>query len=147
MLELVFTDWLPMGTSGRGSIHTWPMILKFIEQNERALIFIDEVDKAIGSGDWSMYIRLKLFSLLDHKIPENIELEDSDDEKKDDRPKRIALAPSPPPSISFCASARLNSVFSNEDVNSGRSEIRLSLTPVSLETSSLQLWSMSQSTE
>ncbi|MBA3352500.1 MAG: ATP-binding protein [Blastocatellia bacterium] len=92
MLELVFTDWLPMGTSNRGSIHTWPMILNFIEQNERALIFIDEVDKAIGSGDWSIYIRLELFSLLDHKIPENIEIEDVDDEDKDSRRKRIASA-------------------------------------------------------
>ncbi len=93
LLELVFTGWLPMGgTSNRGSIHTWPMILRFIKEHDSGVIFIDEVDKAIGTGDWSLYIRLELFSLLDQKIPENIELDDSDDEDSEDRRKEIADA-------------------------------------------------------
>lgn len=92
LLELVFTDWLPMGTSNRGSIHTWPMIVRFIQQHDRGLIFIDEIDKAIGTGDWSIYIRLELFSLLDQKIPENIGLDDSDDEDSEERRKEIADA-------------------------------------------------------
>ena len=93
LLELVFTDWLPMGgSSNRGSIHTWPMILKFIKEHDSGVIFIDEVDKAVGTGDWSLYIRLELFSLLDKKIPENIDLDESDDEDSEDRRKKIADA-------------------------------------------------------
>ncbi len=84
-LELVFTDWLPMGSSGRGSTHTWPMILRFVQRYEQGLIFVDEVDKA-GDDNWTRYLQLELFNLLDRKIPANILDDDIDDD--DDFDKR-----------------------------------------------------------
>jgi len=84
-LEIVFTDWLPMGTSGRGSTHTWPLILRFIERYAVGMIFVDELDKA-GDDNWNRYITLELFNLLDHKIAANILDEDVDD--NDDLNKR-----------------------------------------------------------
>ncbi len=91
-IETGFSDWLPMGASNRGSIHTWPMLLRFIHQNDQGIIFIDEVDKATGTGDWAMYIRLELFSLLDHRIPPNIEIEDIDADQDGDLKRQKYLA-------------------------------------------------------
>ena len=91
-LEVVFTDWLPMGTSGRGSTHTWPMVLRFIQRYDTGMIFVDEVDKA-GDDNWTRYLQLELFSLLDRKIPANILDEDvDDDEDLDKRRKKIDQA-------------------------------------------------------
>lgn len=80
-LEIVFNDWLPMGSGGgRGSTHTWPLILRFIERHDRGIIFVDEIDKS-GDDNWNRHITMELFNLLDHKIAANILDEDVDDDE------------------------------------------------------------------
>jgi hypothetical protein len=82
-LPLSVSEWIVLGSSQRGAPSTWPTICQFLTQSskkEGCLIFLDELDK-IGrqnQGDWSRYQTTEVFSLLDRKIPRNLNDSDGD---------------------------------------------------------------------
>jgi len=82
-LPISVSEWILMGASQRGAPSTWPIICQFLIQSSRkegCLIFLDELDK-IGrrnQGDWTRYQTTEVFSLLDRRIPGNLNDPDGD---------------------------------------------------------------------
>jgi SpoVK/Ycf46/Vps4 family AAA+-type ATPase len=83
-LPISVSEWIVMGSSQRGAPSTWRTIWKFLQdaaKREGCLIFLDELDK-VGSlrnqGDWVRYQVTEAFSLLDRKIPRNMNDPDGD---------------------------------------------------------------------
>jgi hypothetical protein len=72
LFEVSTATWILVGTSGRGAVATWPSLLEFLLTNRLGLIFIDEIDKVIGRGEWSTFLRTELYSLLDRTIPSDL---------------------------------------------------------------------------
>lgn len=72
LLALSLGQWLPVGASDRSGVQTWPLILKFLLENESApgaVIFLDEVDKLDGRTSWDQHLRTECYLLLDLKTP------------------------------------------------------------------------------
>jgi len=68
------TNWIPLGSiAGQSSGETWQHICNFILNNERGIIFIDELDKVGRSntveGAWMQCLRVEIFGLLDYRPP------------------------------------------------------------------------------
>jgi SpoVK/Ycf46/Vps4 family AAA+-type ATPase len=83
-LAVSVSEWIVMGSSQRGAPATWPTIWKFLHDatnREGCLIFLDELDK-VGSlktqGEWTRYQTTEVFSLLDRRIPRNLNDPDGD---------------------------------------------------------------------
>jgi hypothetical protein len=83
-LAVSVSEWIVMGSSQRGAPATWPTIWKFLHDatnREGCLIFLDELDK-VGSlktqGEWVRYQIAEVFSLLDRRIPRNLNDPDGD---------------------------------------------------------------------
>jgi hypothetical protein len=75
-LSISVSDWLLLG--GRGTA-TWPAIFDFIERSAHhsgAILFVDEFDKCGGdqsmSSSWCNFLKCEVFTLLDSRIPFNI---------------------------------------------------------------------------
>ena len=78
------SEWILLGSSGRGSAPTWPRIHEFLMRCARhtgGIILIDELDK-IGDNNsgsvWSRYLRSEVFGLLDLIVPPNLVDRDGD---------------------------------------------------------------------
>ena len=76
-MPISVSEWVVMGASQRSASATWPAIWKFLyhsAKKEGCLIFLDELDK-IGrhsQGDWIRFQTTEVFSLLDRRIPRNL---------------------------------------------------------------------------
>ena len=79
VLFLNVSSWMPQG-SNKGNSHTFDSIVKFIEDNPRGIIILDELDKINNGGDWAGYVRLEIHDLLDGVIPECIDFKEEDDD-------------------------------------------------------------------
>lgn len=73
MMELSASNWILLGCSQRGANPTWPELAQFCFGHRRGLIFVDELDKLHGKSDWQTHLRVEIFSLLDQRIPANVE--------------------------------------------------------------------------
>jgi hypothetical protein len=85
------STWIPLGASSRGATFTWVEIGRWLRDNPRGIIFLDELDK-VGSGPegWLNYVRVEIFSLLDRRLPAGLSLYETDDDDKVEHHK-IAL--------------------------------------------------------
>lgn len=87
-LPISVSEWVVMGASQRGASSTWPKIWQFLirsAKKEGCLIFLDELDKIgrLNQGEWTRYQTTEVFSLLDRRIPRN--LNDLDGDRISDR--------------------------------------------------------------
>lgn len=82
-LPISLSEWIVMGSSQRGAPATWPAIWKFLHDSRKrdgCIIFADEWDK-VGRhtlSDWVRFQVVEVFSLLDRKIPRNLNDPDGD---------------------------------------------------------------------
>jgi len=67
LLRLTYANWVPRSYRGEPTV---PIIMKFMTDNERGIIHIDEVDKLTPSGEQSFNdsIKIEVFNLLDRLI-------------------------------------------------------------------------------
>lgn len=75
------STWSLLGSSNKGSSHTWPCIFQFLENCRSklgAIIIVDEIDKVGDSTSWTTYLRSEVFDLLDWRIPRNLADSDGD---------------------------------------------------------------------
>jgi hypothetical protein len=76
-MPISVSEWVVMSASQRSVSSTWPAIWQFLihsAKKEGCLIFLDELDK-IGrhnQGDWIRFQTTEVFSLLDRRIPKNL---------------------------------------------------------------------------
>ena len=71
------SEWIVMSASQRSAPSTWPTIWQFLihsANKEGCLIFLDELDKVgrHNQGDWIRFQTTEVFSLLDRRIPKNL---------------------------------------------------------------------------
>jgi len=52
-------------TGAKAEPYTLGEISRFIEENDRGVLFIDEVDKLFGTADWARSLQQEVFALLD----------------------------------------------------------------------------------
>jgi energy-coupling factor transporter ATP-binding protein EcfA2 len=77
------STWSLLGSSHKGSSHTWPCLFQFLENcgsKPGAVIIVDEICK-VGVNDTSGYttfLRSEVFDLLDWRIPRNLTDPDGD---------------------------------------------------------------------
>jgi hypothetical protein len=79
-MGLSIGEWMPLGSSNRGAVHTWPSIVNFLLRNfskPGVVILIDEVCK-LGTSDWSTYVTQECFRLFDLSISTELGGEDED---------------------------------------------------------------------
>jgi hypothetical protein len=50
------------------------VIVKFLHENERGIILLDELDKLNGAHEWNQFIRLEVHELLDGRLLSEVEL-------------------------------------------------------------------------
>ncbi len=71
IIDLEYANWVVTGASVRGALQTLRLLYRFIEQNDRGIIVLDELDK-VGSSDatsdWTRSVHLEVFSVLDRRI-------------------------------------------------------------------------------
>lgn len=75
VLLLNVSSWQPLGS--RAQTNTWDVIVKFIENNDRGIIVLDELDKLASNADWVAYIQLEIHDLLDGVIPSAIDTDNN----------------------------------------------------------------------
>lgn len=76
-------EWMPLGSSNRGAVCTWPSVFNFLlrnHQNPGVVLFVDELCK-LGVSSWDTYVKVEVFRLLDLSITK--ELTDEFSEKLD----------------------------------------------------------------
>lgn len=89
MLHLSAHEWIPLGASSRGCEITWKQIARFLLDTSPiteslhgdaplSIIFVDELCKLTGTGDWNGYLLSELLSLCDKRFPLGIKDEDGD---------------------------------------------------------------------
>ena len=74
-LSLTVGEWILLGSSQRGAKTTWPLIVRFLQQNSKSdgvVLFLDEVDKLCGHTTWETFLRTEIFKLLDWGIPQGL---------------------------------------------------------------------------
>jgi len=74
-LSLTVGEWVIIGSSQRGAKTTWPLIVKFLQQNSKSdgvVLFLDEVDKLCGHTSWETFQRAEIYKLLDWGIPQGL---------------------------------------------------------------------------
>jgi len=74
-LTLSVGEWILLGASQRGAKTTWPLIVRFLQQNSKSdgvVLFLDEVDKLCGHTTWETFLRTEIFKLLDWGIPQGL---------------------------------------------------------------------------
>ena len=80
LLDTQYASWVVTGAGSRGGAHTLRLVYTFVEQHERGLIILDEVDK-LGSdeatSDWTRSVHLEVFALMDKRVISGI-IEGSD---------------------------------------------------------------------
>jgi len=82
--NLTVAEWMVLGSGTKGAKRSWNSIFDFLVKNHSkkgAVIFLDEIDKLDGTGDWSQHLRVEVFRLLDLTIPPD--LLDEDDHTTD----------------------------------------------------------------
>jgi hypothetical protein len=76
-------DWILLGANHRGAPPTVPRLYKFIDENPRGIVFLDEVEKLGGEfmeTDWRRFLKLEVFGVLDRVISSGV-LEEPDGPK------------------------------------------------------------------
>jgi len=76
VLHLNVSTWQPY--SAKSGHYTWDTIVKFLQENKKGIILLDELDKLDGDSDWNQYIQLEVHELLDGRILSEISLDTSE---------------------------------------------------------------------
>ncbi|MEI6494183.1 MAG: AAA family ATPase [Verrucomicrobiota bacterium] len=74
-LSISSAEWVLIGCTQRGAKTTWPLIVKFLQQNSKSegvILFLDEVDKLCGHTSYETFLRTEAYKLLDWGIPEGL---------------------------------------------------------------------------
>jgi SpoVK/Ycf46/Vps4 family AAA+-type ATPase len=69
LFEASTATWILTGTSPRGALQTWPSLLDFLGREPLGVIFLDEIDKLTADREWTTYLRLEIYALLDRSVP------------------------------------------------------------------------------
>lgn len=73
ILSLSLSDWILLGCGGnRGGTNTWPLIVDFISTNiskQGAIIFLDEIHQCHSDSEWSNFLKIEIYSMLDGRVP------------------------------------------------------------------------------
>jgi SpoVK/Ycf46/Vps4 family AAA+-type ATPase len=72
LFEASASNWMLLGTHHRGANPTWPSLFRFLIENRRGVIFVDELDKIGGKTEWTVFLRTEIFNLLDRTLPRDI---------------------------------------------------------------------------
>lgn len=75
LISVSVGEWSLLGSNRKSSSATWSTLWKFLKENRTgsgAVIFLDEIDKVSMSSEWTTYLRLEVFMLLDGKIPNGL---------------------------------------------------------------------------
>lgn len=86
LFSIDVSNWILLGASAaERSGETWRHICKFIAENERGIIFLDELDKlgragAINDSAWTQHLRVEVYGLLDKRIPAGLIMPPADKE-------------------------------------------------------------------
>jgi len=78
-LHIAVSEWIPLGSSERGSKQTWPVIFNFLRKNSTkpgVIIFLDELDKLFGETTWIRYLQTECYGLLDLQPPSSCDDEE-----------------------------------------------------------------------
>ncbi len=84
--SISLSEWIILGGTSRGATTTWPSLCQFLNTaNSGAIIFVDEVDKlrshggsSATGGEWSRMLLTELYTLLDFRVPRNLNDENGD---------------------------------------------------------------------
>ena len=76
ILHLNISTWQPY--SAKSGNYTWDVVVKFLQENEKGIILLDELDKLDGDNEWSQFIQLEVHELLDGRILSEVELDTTD---------------------------------------------------------------------
>ena len=75
ILSIKTSEWMLLGSAGRGATPTWPRIHEFLMRCANlpgGIVLLDELDKICDKTSWTTYLRSEAFSLLDLTIPTNL---------------------------------------------------------------------------
>lgn len=81
MLSITTSEWMLLGSAGRGAAPTWPRIHEFLMRCTNlpgGIILLDELDKICDKTSWTTYLRSEAFMLLDLTVPTNLVDRDGD---------------------------------------------------------------------
>ncbi len=86
--------WIPLAARENTAKETFPTILQTILENERTVVFVDEIDKLSHRVSWMEYVRGEIFDLLDGIIRPHLRIpgapEESEEETLSERASRMA---------------------------------------------------------
>lgn len=74
LYEMAASNWMPAGAKDSSMPNTIKEIAEFCLQNEKGIIFLDEVDKLCGESAWMNHVRVEIFGFLDRKLPHGLSL-------------------------------------------------------------------------
>jgi len=66
--ETNMANWIVMGARNGNS--TLASLIRWIQEIKSGVIFLDELDKLSGSGEWTNSIRLEVHDLIDARVPD-----------------------------------------------------------------------------
>jgi len=81
ILTVNTSEWMLLGSAGRGATPTWPRIYEFLMRcanQSGGLVLLDELDKICDKTSWTTYLRSEAFNLLDMTVPKNLVDKDGD---------------------------------------------------------------------
>lgn len=86
------SNWIVLGAAAaERQGETWYHICKFVAENEKGIIFLDELDKLGRAGDandsaWTRHLRVEVYGLLDGRIPAGLTPQSSEEEETQSTP-------------------------------------------------------------
>jgi SpoVK/Ycf46/Vps4 family AAA+-type ATPase len=74
LLDLQYSNWVVTGASSRGAVRTLSLLYRFVQDNDKGVILLDEIDKLDDQtgSDWTRAVHIELFSVLDRRILDGI---------------------------------------------------------------------------
>jgi len=82
VLLLNVSSWIPLGSRSETN-KSLDRILRFVDENPKGIIVLDELDKIDGREDWLGFVRLEIHDILDGVFPEALEIPVESDEEAD----------------------------------------------------------------
>lgn len=67
-------NWVLTGCTDRAGAPTLQLIAHSLMDDQKAIIFIDEVDKVGDPSSWTTYLRTEMFALLDRRFPDGLKV-------------------------------------------------------------------------
>ena len=78
LLRVSAPSYMPCGAHNRGTKETLVVIAQHVAQNDRTILFLDELDKIHEDNAWQGYIRNELFDLIGGTFPTGMTIPELD---------------------------------------------------------------------